>query len=246
MRKKGFTLLEVVLFLGLSGVLVLIVIGGTSHSIAEKRYNDTVENFVSYLEDLYSKVNYTRQSSNGTSDKAVYGKLIYMETQDKKTTFSSYTILGNANTRGLADQDALGMLKELTPTALMSSKEEYKPSWGGWINAQETNASSEKSQILLLIIRHPKNGMSYTYVSYPDSPQTITENIYTKASPGVSETGLLSEFSAKTANFCVDSSDRWASNENERRLVRISAKANNASGVELIGNSQKEGGYCAD
>ena len=57
MNKKGFTLIEVILFFALSSGLVALLIAGTVRSISQKRYGDTVDNFVDYLQRLYSDVN---------------------------------------------------------------------------------------------------------------------------------------------------------------------------------------------
>ena len=263
MRKKGFTLLEVVLFLALSGVLILIVVSGTSYSIAEKRFNDTVNSFVSYLQDLYASVNYTRHSNNGQSSQAVYGKLVNMETKNKKTTFSSYTILGSANIRNLNGNDVLEMLTALSPEILDDDDiEEYRPVWGGEIKSTHQDPSTGLyiedisdgtetiSQIMLLLIRHPKNGMTFTYVYYPSAKETIPTNPNELYNPDISENSLLEKFISQNssgdqdANFCVDSDDRWAGG-GERRLVKIHKKANNASGVELISNLEK-GGFCEE
>ncbi len=253
MHKKGFTLVEVVLFLALSGALVLIVIGGTSRSIAEKRFEDTTNNFVSYLEDLYSSVDYTRGTSiGGNSDRAVYGKLIEMVTAGKKTTFTSYTVIASADTKNVNNPDALQAILALEPSSpyptivdtsgVVISSEEYKPSWGGWITAQE-NPGDLLPQILILILRHPKTGMKFTYVTYhPTGTPTTDPSFDLKTAIGSDPLSL--NFKPIEVNFCIDSEDREATGNSERRLVKIRAGAKNASGVELIGNGEKEG-FCS-
>ena len=243
MHKKGFTLVEVALFLALSGALVLIVIGGTTRSIAEKRFNDTVDNFVSYLEGLYASVNYARYSNANDNKQAVYGKLVNMVTDVNKTTFTSYTVIAQADAKRINISDALKAISELEPKLLPQDKEEYHLSWSGWATAQEIN---EQLQILLLIIRHPKNGMITTYVYYPPSnasPINI-EAYIGNLNNIILKNGNEFNFKQANANFCIDSDDRWAAG-NERRLVRIHSGANNASGVELMSNQKKEG-LCED
>ena len=248
MRKKGFTLVEVALFLALSGLLVAAVIIGTSRSISEKRYNDTVDNFVSYLEGLYASANYVSHGGSGDSGQAVYGKLVIMNTNDGSTSFASYSIAANANIRGInLPTDAKEALKNLEPTIttgpednkVFISEETYIPSWGGRIQADETSGDGkdkDKNQILLLLLRSPKTNMLTTYVYYPNTGINIVD-ISTNLSV------FLDQFSkTDAANFCIDSDDRWAGG-NERRFVKIHAGANNASGVELIGNEDK-GGFC--
>lgn len=252
MRKKGFTLVEVALFLALSGLLVAAVIIGTSRSISEKRYNDTVDNFVSYLEGLYSSVNYVRGTvGGGKSDKAIYGKLINMVTTARKTTFTSYTIKNGASTSNVTESDALEAFFQTgdDPELVPDSGEDYIPSWGGWTNVQfvpgddkMVDAADQKSQILLLLIRHPRSGMTSTYVYYPDSEQTIGGDAF-ELKNLIGTIRYDRNFRKdQDANFCIDSDDRWAGG-NERRFVKIHAGANNASGVELIGNEDRRG-FC--
>ena len=53
--KGGFTLIEVSLFLAITGLLFLGVTIGVQNSIFQQRYNDSVQNFVEFLRSAYSK-----------------------------------------------------------------------------------------------------------------------------------------------------------------------------------------------
>ena len=59
-RKKatlyGFTIIEVMLFLAISGFLVVGIIAGTGVSISRQRYNDSVQTFTQFLREQYSSV----------------------------------------------------------------------------------------------------------------------------------------------------------------------------------------------
>lgn len=56
MKKRGFTLIEVTLFLAVSALIVMGVMIGTTTSIRRRRYTDTVNDFVSFLRETYSEV----------------------------------------------------------------------------------------------------------------------------------------------------------------------------------------------
>ena len=52
--KKGFTIIEVVLFLAISAAIFAAVMSNTSSAVARRRYNETVSGFVEELRNAYS------------------------------------------------------------------------------------------------------------------------------------------------------------------------------------------------
>src|SRR5574344_166675 len=67
-NKKGFTLIEVALFLAISGCLITAVIGTASSNVQRRRYNDSVNDLVSYLRKAYSEaisVENVRETDDG-------------------------------------------------------------------------------------------------------------------------------------------------------------------------------------
>lgn len=238
-NKKGFTLIEVVLFLALSGALVASLIAGTSRSISQKRYNDTVDNFIDYLQGLYSDVNYVQGigTSGGNSGQAIYGKLII--SNDGKT-FEEYTVLGSATCKSSESDTALTALNGCSPeiasdAALQST---YRLSWGGI--AQSKNDSNDNQKIAFLIITHPSTGMKKTYLLADSSDEDINkDNIMITTAEG--KTQFDSGFSEQDTNFCLSSDDESAAGYvgGKHKLIKIHAGANNASGVEIISDQNK-------
>lgn len=240
LNKKGFTLIEVVLFLALSGALVAFLIAGTSRSISQKRYNDTVDNFVDYLQGLYSDVNYVQGygTNAGNSNKAIYGKLII--SNDGKT-FEEYTVLGSATCKSSESDTALTALNGCSPeiasdAALQST---YRLSWGG--TATEENGN----KIAILIITHPSTGMKKTYLLKKDSD---SDNIsisseYPSDIIEITDRKFNSRFSEQDTNFCLSSDDESAAGYvgGKHKLIKIHAGANNASGVEIISDDDRDG-----
>ena len=80
-KKTGFTIIEVSLFLALSGFLMVGLILGANLSISRQRYNDTTNSFFDYLSGMYTDV-LNVSNDKGLSEKpgrsktAVYGKLV--------------------------------------------------------------------------------------------------------------------------------------------------------------------------
>ena len=54
MKRKGFTLIEVALFLAISGAIFAMVMTGVSTSTARRRYNDSVNDLVEQIRNAYS------------------------------------------------------------------------------------------------------------------------------------------------------------------------------------------------
>ena len=48
---RGFTIIEVMLFLALSGVLLAGILGGLGGNIARQRYNDAVQDIANIMRD---------------------------------------------------------------------------------------------------------------------------------------------------------------------------------------------------
>ena len=53
-RLKGFTLIEVALFLAISGAIFAVIMANTSASVARRRYSDTVNDVVEEIRNAYS------------------------------------------------------------------------------------------------------------------------------------------------------------------------------------------------
>ena len=68
-RRSGFTIIEVMLFLAISGFLLVGILLGTGSSIANQRYKDAVQDAVDALKSAYSFVSDTqielRDANNG-------------------------------------------------------------------------------------------------------------------------------------------------------------------------------------
>ena len=66
--RRGFTIIEVMLFLALSGLLLVGILGGLGGNIARQRYSDAVEDIVNMFRDQYSFVADTQISTRARSD----------------------------------------------------------------------------------------------------------------------------------------------------------------------------------
>ena len=69
--RRGFTIIEVMLFLALTGLLLVGILGGLGGNIARQRYNDAVQDLANILRDQYSFVSDTQISIRTQDRKSV-------------------------------------------------------------------------------------------------------------------------------------------------------------------------------
>ena len=243
--KRGFTLVEVAIFLGITGLLFLGVTAGVQASIYQQRRNDSIENFIEFLRGVYSGVeNVQNDPIRGNSEKAVYGKLVtFGETVDLAgNTLSSgnqnriyvYTVVGNVVDTSLSSGCTLSSLNNLAVNVvdngnLAKYAYEYIPKWGAVIEPACTGSTCdfERFKGALLIVRNPSSGAVQTF--------------YTTAAISVNKTtglaaGWIKDFQMQDADFCVNPTGD--AGNRDLTDIRIVAGASNASGIERISDDQ--------
>lgn len=163
--KFGFTLIEVTLFLAITGLLFIGIAAGVQNSIFQQRYNDSVQNFAEFLRSIYSQVSNVESDKTvggGRSDQAIYGKLVtFGESKnlagDPNTdnAIFVYTVVGDIEDKfgstsdTLTDLEALNIdvvdYKERTDknydVSLVGVVESYVPRWGAKIECVGNNNS---------------------------------------------------------------------------------------------------------
>ncbi len=252
--KRGFTLIEVALFLALTAVLFVGIAIGTQNSIFQQRYNDSVQSFVEFLRNAYAQTLNVQSEGRGMSDKAIYGKLVTFNVNGEKgNIINTYDVIGKATYNG-GSGSALEILKNLEADVFTKDNdgnykavgfvEEYKPKWGSAIQFDDAAEDPKASFVgALLIIRHPLSGTVYTYVT----KATINvEEALGELSEGKSilgeylelEEGDSNAFKIKQVDFCVN--PNGPGEGGSRRDVRVVKGARNASGIEIVSDSNSE------
>ena len=264
MRKsrRGFTLIEVALFLAVSGALFVGVMAGMQGAISEQEKNDAVQNFAEFLRSAYSQTeNVQNLVTGGSSEQAIYGKLItFGENTNLKGGVNDgeifmYTVVGKVDNKSSGGDSTLKTLENLkvgvtekngTKLQLMGISEGYRMRWGTYL---QPRGSYDSFKGTILIARQPNTGTIFTYYSsrVVEVNKTIKEyNSGAEANPFMKTgaSGLTAE-NYLTANgfsndsqidFCINVSG--AENGNERTNVRIVKGASNASGIEIVGSER--------
>ncbi len=215
-NKRGFTLVEVSLFLAITGLLFMGIAVGVQNSIYQQRFNDSVQNFAEYLRTVYSGViNVENNIGKGNSSQAIYGKLITFNQEDNKNKIDAYTVVGNISSANEAGSTLENLMSEAISIHTENESgiaENYTPRW----MAQIKNTENSLFKGSLLVVRNPKSGTVYTYFSKDLS-------------------GNLKDFSPEDIddiNFCI--SPEGVTDLNASRNVRIVDGARNSSGIEVV------------
>ncbi|MBR2658771.1 prepilin-type N-terminal cleavage/methylation domain-containing protein [Candidatus Saccharibacteria bacterium] len=258
LRRSGFTLVEIAIFLAITGLLFAGIAVGTSNSIRQQRFTDSVQNFAEFLRGIYSGVSNPQSSGDGRSENAIYGKLVtFGETyaldgsNNTENKIFAYDVVGN-----VSGEFGSGGLSEVLYNLganvridgeVASFVESYKPKWATKI---ENTDNSNSFVGALLVVRNPKSGTIMTlamkgqtvevnktvqacmYQTIPGMPSGVYQYYCSSSVPSNPLADVLKakKFSVQEVDFCVDPNENF----NQRQNVRIVANAHNAAGVEII------------
>lgn len=90
-RRQGFTIIEVMLFLAVSGFLLVGILAGTGSSLANQRYKDAVQDLADILRSQYSYVSETQVATREFgNDSICYGLTSSNITEDADGQIDSY------------------------------------------------------------------------------------------------------------------------------------------------------------
>ena len=256
--RSGFTLIEISLFLAVTGLLFVAVTVGVQNSVLQQRYEDTVQSYVEFLRNIYSEVTNVQHDGTGNTERAVYGKMItFGETCDLSgssviggacrrenlsgdiNTIYEYNVVGDA--KETSTGDTLGLLRGLNATvlekkaddkyALAGIAESYTPKWQAQI--EPTNGRGPFTGTIL-IVRNPRSGAVSTYYS----PNVIHVNATKDSGKSLDLNGFSN---TSNIDFCINQVPEATSGF--RRDVRIRAGARNASDV-IIENDDESRKTC--
>jgi type II secretory pathway pseudopilin PulG len=226
---NGFTIIETMLFLGISGLLILGLLVGTGSSINTQRYRDSVTSLQSFLQQQYSNVANVANDHDssvvcdavsvpvGQSDCVVLGK--YITTSSDGASLSVKDVLGTTcPTDATNDLDALQNCGIITSSV---NAETYDLEWGS--SAIKTDSTT--MVLSMLILRSPISGVIRTFISSSHSVLLNDTDI----------SGIVSDTSAlqNSAKICVGSDMLFMGT---KMAVQIDSNTTSASGIEVLGD----------
>lgn len=155
----GFTVIEVVLFLAISGAMAIALLAGVSTAIQRQQYRDAVHSFAGFLSDQYSKVLSvendrratdacalsSRGSERGQSDCVIVGRHVMKAAGQQR--YVARTVIA------LRDGPASGSGQ--WRYALSGDSADYDVPWGV---KTKLGGEAEEGPVTFLLLRRPENG----------------------------------------------------------------------------------------
>lgn len=184
-KHKGFTFIEVALFLAVTAALFIGIALGMQNSIFQQRYNDATQNFFEFMRSIYSKVSNPQSSGYGNSDIAIYGKLIVFGEEydmagdpvyelDGRPIFV-YDVVGDAvGSKDMPSGNVLEILARINANVVrvtknslgnpigieLASPEKYEMRW----QTELQNVDGDPFVGSILVVRHPRSGTINTLI----------------------------------------------------------------------------------
>ncbi len=240
-KSKGFTIIETMLFLAITGLLVTSIMVGMGVSINRQRYRDSVTSLQSFIQQQYSdvaNVNNGRDSgwicdslsgsvvqtsvnsgiSRGKSDCVVLGRLIVVNPDGKSLSVNN--IIGSSSPKS---SSATNDVKAFTDYNMRISpvdtiKKDIE--WGASLALPGKNSVPTLS---ILILQSPISGVIRTFVS---SSSVINDSNIKSI---ININGL-----SEPAKMCINPTGLFSS---ARMAVVINAGASSSAGVETLGEA---------
>lgn len=249
-KTRGFTIIESLLFLAISGALVVAMLGSVGVTIQIQRYRDAVETFKTLLQDQYSELASVKneqrtaawscnaqaetvEGGSGAKDRGQSSCVIlgrYMAINGAAVTM--YNVVGYQTSSSGAGTDIDKLLSDYVLNISTLTKEETTLEWGTEIAWPKIGSGSQSPQtprsVSFLFIRSPDSGQIYTFSDdtafETPTPSSLRDMIVAGISiPGQSERTL-----------CIDSGGALV---NADSSVYVSAFATGPSSIETRSNA---------
>lgn len=234
--QTGFTIIEVMLFLAVTGALTVGLLVGSGVAIGQQRYRDSVNSLQSYIQQQYNKVinvtndrdkswtcdsngtvtqvdNPSAGEARGTSDCVVLGRL--MTVDETGTNLKSSVVVGYRNPNAvtqLSDINEIATNYKLGVTAI--DEDDESVNWGAQIVKPKT---TNPMPLSILVLRSPLSGTMLTFVK---------DGIQTNIGGMVNEANM-----SEQRDLCVNAD--VGSFVGKRMEIRIEPFASSQSSVQI-------------
>jgi type II secretory pathway pseudopilin PulG len=244
-RQAGFTIIEVMLFLAVTGALTVAILVGSGVSINQQRYRDSVNTLKSVIQDQYSEASNVTNSRSGnsactnavvvqppasvptpqprgTSDCVLMGRLFTIGNNGIDLTASNIVGYRTSSTAPTEATDFLELTKNYKMAVSPIDADQSQVEWGAKIVKPKTTTVEPLS---IMIIHSPLSGSILTFVG--DGVATGPTALNALAAAGINN---------KARDICVDAEP--GSFVGKRQAIRINAFASTASAIEIPSESE--------
>lgn len=234
-KTKGFTIIEVMLFLAVTGVLAVAILVGSGVAIGQQRYRDSVNSLQSFIQSQYSEVtnivndrdqawtcDSTGTVSNnttgtgqprGTSDCVLLGRFITVDSTG--TQLTSANVVGYTSPSAMdAASDILELQSNYKLSVSPIGQETDSVSWGAQVVKPKTTTPLA---ISMLIVRSPLSGAVIAFT---------TTGVQTDPNSMVSAANM-----SRVTNLCVNAD--VGTFVGSRLAVQIGAYATNQGAIQI-------------
>jgi type II secretory pathway pseudopilin PulG len=246
-KRDGFTIIEVVLFLAISGALAIGILASSSIAINNQRYRDSLNSLQSLLQQQYNQTsNVINQSTSrdklcdtngiatkevgqgaerGTSQCLIMGRYVAISNGQ---AIKLSNVIGFGETTG----DAANDMEELRKYKFFVSESEMESNevaWGGTVNVKSPDGQSftQPNQIfVILILRSPLTG----------AIRTVSYNTNAAGALDINSQAVLVSDNLHERDLCLDPG---AFMVGTKLGVAIRENAANSSGIEILQDDNK-------
>lgn len=223
--QSGYTITEISLFIGISGLLMLLVLMGSGATIQATRFTDSSRSLHAFIQKQYDNilngVN-TRDSDTacdsgvvdatpatgdavGTTNCLLMGRLIVLGQGDSVAT--AYPIVGVEPANPDYNQSDAELIYDYSPTIVRDiDVEQFTIPWGASIVGSKRSSDSTKVNAFAMI-RSPRSTrvLFYTY-QQPSSNYNLAQLV----NPSTIANDNNFSSATNTSNFCLRSADAFA------------------------------------
>lgn len=242
-KRVGFTIIETMLVLAISGALVVGLLVGTGTSINSQRYRDSIVSLHSLLQDQYSRLTSIQNdrsddwtcndgqvveaeaggTGRGQSDCVFLGRFVIINDSDVAIA----SIVGAGETAGVTGSDLAIIASNYRMGLVASSIETSQLEWNvrlAWPTTGDETGSMPR-HIAIFYLRSPVSGQTYTFTSDTIDEMTDVTDASLQA--------MLTDDAQKARTLCVDSNGLvWSGNLS----VVIQAHATGPNSIETSSN----------
>ena len=256
----GFTILETMLFLAITGLLIIGMIVGVGASIDSQRYNDGVQAFETLIQDQYSQLanvqidhnaNWTcgasaqptqvaDGTSRGQSNCVIMGRYMVID----QNTITTESVIGYQTGTSTTGNDIAHLKSNYTLSLSTTDATTDQMEWGTkltWpVSGPEAHPGAVGRSFGILFITSPDSGSNYTFTidSPPDIASTTSADLAAMLVTGnnVSTTYKSSVLRGQDAQtLCVNPNGLVTGS---RMAVQFDAYATNQSAIHLVSNDK--------
>jgi len=240
-RTRGFTIIEVMLFLGVTGILTIGILVGTGVAIGQQRYRDAVTTFKTSLQEGYNQTANTQNDRSGsescsngvivsppdtvtnpqprgTSECLIMGKMLQITASGKELTSRDIIGFRTSQAAEIEMTDLAELSKNYSLSTSAVSETTTALEWGATAVKPKT---STPYPLTIAIIRSPLSSTTMTFVK-----QGVTSDIDAMVASGIVK---------EPTDICLDPDG--GAFAGQRLAVRIVAFAGSQSGVEIPAES---------